>query len=332
MLNFRLLMNTLTFPILHQLADGQFHSGETLAKQFGVTRATIWNAIQHAQSLGVEVFSVRGRGYKLPTAVTLLDREKVLQAIGAEREWFHLEVLDEVVSTNTYLMKAAANGAPHVSCAVAHLQTDGRGRRGRTWISHLGASLTFSLLWRFDCGAAALSGLSLAIGVALIRALRELGMQTPQLKWPNDVLVDNKKLAGILIDLQGDMDGPSAAVIGVGINVNLPKQVLQQIDQPAIDIQHTSDDAIDQSHLLGAVLKHFADVLRHFEQQGFVGLRDEWLAYHAYHQQTVRMLLPDGRDVEGKVTGVAEDGILLVETALGLQRFSAGEISLRGLN
>lgn len=324
-------MNTLTFPILHQLADGQFHSGEALAKQFGVTRATIWNAIQHAESLGIEVFSVRGKGYKLPYAIALLDKEEVLQAIGVEREWFHLEVLDEVVSTNTYLMKAAANGAPHVSCAVAHIQTGGRGRRGRTWVSHLGASLTFSLLWRFDCGAAALSGLSLAVGVALIRALHELDIDNVQLKWPNDVLVDNQKLAGILIDLQGDMDGPSAAVIGIGINVDLPKLVLERIDQPAIDLKHVSLAHINQSHLLGTVLKHLADVLRHFEQYGFVGLRDEWLQYHAYHNQSVRMLLPDGRDVEGAVIGVAEDGILLVETALGLQRFSAGEISLRGI-
>lgn len=324
-------MNNLTFPILHQLSDGQFHSGETLAKQFGVTRATVWNAVQYAQDLGVAVFSVRGRGYKLANTLTLLDKRRVLQAIGSERDWFHFDVLDEVVSTNTYLMKAAANGAPHVSCVAAHIQTAGRGRRGRTWVSHLGASLTFSLLWRFDCGAAALSGLSLAIGVALIRALRELGMQSPQLKWPNDVLVNNKKLAGILIDLQGDMDGPSAAVIGVGINVDLPEHVLHSIDQAAIDIRHTSMHHIDQSDLLGTVLKHFASVLRHFEASGFVGLRDEWLRYHAYHQATVRMVMPDGRDVEGTVTGVAEDGILLVQTAFGLQRFSAGEISLRGL-
>lgn len=325
-------MNTLTFPVLRQLADGQFHSGETLATQFGVTRATIWNAVKHAESLGVEVFSVRGRGYKLPKPIAWLDQDMVLKTIGAEREWFHVEVLDEVASTNTYLMQAAAKGAPHVSCAVAHIQTGGRGRRGRTWVSHLGASLTFSLLWRFDCGAAALSGLSLAIGVALMRALNELEIKTAKLKWPNDVLVDGKKLAGILIDLQGDLDGPSAAVIGVGINIDLPKQVLEGIDQPATDLQHASHLELNQSVLLGTVLKHLAEVLRNFEQHGFMGVRDEWLSHHAYHNQSVRMLMPDGRNVEGVVTGIAEDGILLVETALGLQRFSAGEISLRSIN
>ena len=324
-------MNSLTFPILHLLADGKFHSGQALAKQFNVTRVTIWNAIQHAQSLGVEVFSVRGRGYKLPHAIALLDKDAVLQAIGAQRQWFHLTILDEVSSTNTHLLKEASNGAPHVSCAVAHIQTGGRGRRGRTWVSHLGASLTFSLLWRFDCGATALSGLSLAIGVGLIRALNELGVRNAQLKWPNDVLVDNKKLAGILIDLQGDMDGPSAAVIGVGINVDLPEKVLRNIDQPAIDMMQAGDSDINQNRLLGAVLKHLVDVLRNFETHGFLNVRDEWLSHHAYQNQSVRMLLPDGRDIEGTVTGVADDGILLVETALGLQRFSAGEISLRGI-
>jgi BirA family transcriptional regulator, biotin operon repressor / biotin---[acetyl-CoA-carboxylase] ligase len=321
-------MSQLTFPILQLLADGQFHSGEALAQRFKVTRATIWNAIQHAESLGVEIFSVRGRGYKLPKAINLLDENAVLQAIGEQRAWFKLQVLDEVASTNTYLMQN--KNAAHATCVVAHLQTNGKGRRGRTWVSKLGASLTFSLLWRFAGGAAGLSGLSLAVGVALMRALHSLGVDQAQLKWPNDVLVDGKKLAGILIELQGDLEGPSSAVIGVGINLNLQKNVLESIDQPAIDLVHARAKPINQSELLGLILKHLADVLSNFEAQGFVGVRDEWLSYHAYKNKPVRMLLPNGTEVIGTVTGVAEDGILLVETALGLQRFSAGEISLRG--
>lgn len=322
-------MNTLTFPILRLLVDGKFHSGEALAQQFGVTRVTIWSAIQYAQSLGIEIFSVRGRGYKLPQAIDFLDEAEVLKAIGEQRAWFKLEILDEVASTNTYLMQQASKGAAHVTCVAAHMQSKGRGRRGRTWVSALGSSLTFSLLWRFNCGAAALSGLSLAVGVALIRALVSLGVNNAQLKWPNDVLIDNKKLAGILIDLQGDMDGPSAAVIGVGVNLHLPDNVLKSIDQPAIDL--TSVTQVDQSKLLGILLKNLAEVLSDFEQHGFSGVREEWLRYHAYHNQPVRMVLPNGTDVQGIVKNVADDGILLVETALGLQRFSAGEISLRGV-
>lgn len=327
-------MSQLTFPILNLLADGQFHSGEALAQRFKVTRATIWNAIKHAESLGVEVFSVRGRGYKLPQAIELLDEKLVLAAIGEQRAWFKLEILNEVASTNTYLMQQ--KGAAHATCAAAHIQTKGKGRRGRTWVSQLGASLTFSLIWRFSCGAAGLSGLSLAVGVALIRVFNSLGVNNVRLKWPNDVLVTEKdtpkKLAGILIELQGDLEGPSAAVIGVGVNLNLPKNVLDSIDQPAIDLmsaQSINQSKINQSMLLGLILKHLADVLSTFESHGFVGLRDEWLSYHAYQNKPVKMLLPNGTDVQGVVKSVADDGILLVETALGLQRFSAGEISLR---
>ena len=322
-------MSNLTFPILNLLADGQFHSGEVLAQRFKVTRATIWNAIKHAESLGVEVFSVRGRGYKLPQAIDLLNEKEALQAIGEQRAWFNVQILNEVASTNTYLMQQ--KNAAHATCVAAHIQTHGKGRRGRTWVSQLGASLTFSLLWRFQCGAAALSGLSLAVGVALIRALNSLNMNDAQLKWPNDVLVDGKKLAGILIELQGDLEGPSAAVIGVGVNLSLPKNVLESIDQPAIDLASMSEKSINQSELLGVILKHLADVISSFEARGFVGLRDEWSRYHAFENKPVRMLLPNGTDVQGVVKSVADDGILLVETALGLQRFSAGEISLRGI-
>jgi len=323
-------MNKLTFPILQLLANGQFHSGEALAQQFKVTRATIWNAIQHAEQLGVTIFSVRGRGYKLPQAIEFIDENLVLSAIGEQREWFNLIILDEVNSTNTYLMQQ--KNVPHATCVAAHIQTNGKGRRGRTWVSQLGASLTFSLAWRFQCGAAALSGLSLAVGVAVIRALSSLGVNQAQLKWPNDILLNTQKLAGILIELQGDLDGPSTAVIGIGINLNLSKAVIDSIDQPTTDLQKALKAPVNQNILLGTLLKHLADVLNSFEQHGFVGLRDEWVNHHAYHQQAVRMLMPNGTEVLGVVKNVADDGILMVQTPLGLQRFSAGEISLRPSN
>jgi len=223
------------------------------------------------------------------------------------------------------------SAAKHATCVVANLQTSGRGRRGRSWQAGLGASLTFSLLWRFQCGAAALSGLSLAAGVALMRSLHELGVTSSQLKWPNDVLVRREKLAGILIELQGDMEGPSTAVIGMGINLSLPASLKQQIDQPVTDLATAADGTIDPNHLLGILLKHLADVLAEFEKTGFSQLRSEWSAHHAYHNQNVRMLMPDGREIHGIVQGITDDGSLLVETAEGVQRFISGEISLRGL-
>ncbi len=331
-------MNKLTFPILRMLADGQFHSGQVLAQHYKVSRASIWNAILHAKSLGVNVFCVRGRGYKLPQAIDFIDKNNVLSAVGKQFENFDLVILDEIPSTNTYLMQQ--KNVAHATCVAAHIQTNGRGRRGRAWVSQLGASLTFSLLWRFQCGAAALSGLSLAVGVAIIRALHEMGIECAQLKWPNDVLVlDNmkvaKKLAGILIELQGDLHGPSVAVIGIGVNLSCPKEMLENIDQPATDLAHILATAnkplINQSALLGVLLKHLAEVLSSFEANGFVELRDEWTSYHAYHHKSVKMLLPNGDEIAGVVNGVADDGVLLIETMQGLQRFNAGEISMRGL-
>lgn len=328
-------MNTYTFPILRLLADGKFHSGEVIAQRLNVTRTTVWQALQHAASIGVLVHSVPGRGYKLPAPLTLLDELAISQAIGEQRAWFKLVVLDEIDSTNSYLMRQTAGAkdsksVAHATCVAAQVQTKGRGRRGRSWQAGLGASLTFSLLWRFQCGASGLSGLSLAVGVALIRALHGLGIAEAQLKWPNDVLINGKKMAGILIELQGDMEGPSTAVMGIGINMNLPESLRSTIDQPVIDLHSVTAENIDPNKLLGHILKHCADVLSDFERDGFASVRQEWSQYHAYDAKPVRLLMPDGREVQGIVSGVAEDGILLVETAVGLQRFSSGEISLRG--
>jgi BirA family biotin operon repressor/biotin-[acetyl-CoA-carboxylase] ligase len=323
-------MNSLTFPILRLLADGQFHSGEAIARHFGVTRATVWNALQDSETLGVKLFSIRGKGYRLPQPVRFLERGGVVAALGEQASKFRLEFHDCIDSTNSYLMQQAASGREHGACVVAELQTSGRGRRGRAWQAGLGNSLTFSVLWRFDCGAGALSGLSLAAGVALMRALRELGIADAGLKWPNDVLHRQQKLAGILIELQGDMDGPSAAVIGVGLNLRLPDAMLKSIDQPATDLQSILGRPPDSAQGLGTLLRHLASALEQFDREGFEALRDEWMAHHAFDGQMVRIHMPDGREIDGMAEGVAADGALLMRTEQGVQRFAAGEVSLRG--
>lgn len=322
-------MNNLTFPILRLLADGQFHSGEAIARHFNVTRATVWNALRDADSLGIQLFSVRGRGYRLPRPLQLVDAEGVRQAMGEHAGRFVLEVHDQLESTNSHLMRLAAGDAGSGTCVVAHLQTAGRGRRGRAWHAGLGNSLTFSLLWRFDCGVAVLSGLSLAVGVALRRALAELGAAQAVLKWPNDVLLAQKKLAGILIELHGDMEGPSSAVIGVGINLNLCDALRSRIDQPPAALYDVLPRTVTHDAVLAAMLRHLGEVLDAFAQHGFNGLREEWAAAHGFHGQPVRMHMPDGSICEGTVSGVSETGALLLETPQGTQHFAAGEISLR---
>ena len=326
-------MANLLFPVLNILSDGKFHSGEAIAKHFKVSRVTIWQAIAEAEKLGVEIFSVRGKGYSLSHPVQFIDEVKVKKAIGEMASWFNIKVFDVLDSTNNFLMQEAPKGYPHASCVVANIQTSGKGRRGRQWQSSLGENLTFSFLWRFTKGAAALSGLSLAVGTSLIRSLKKININQALLKWPNDILVKDdegyKKLAGILIELQGDMDGQCAAIIGIGINLKLSKNQLAKIDQPAIGINQCIDNEVDTNEFLGIIIKDLTDVLAKFESNNFEYFKDEWQSYDAFQDQFISISLGDGGIISGKEHGVNDMGALEVITEDGIKTFSSGEVSIR---
>jgi BirA family biotin operon repressor/biotin-[acetyl-CoA-carboxylase] ligase len=321
-------VNTHTFPTLRLLADGDFHSGQALGKQLGISRAAVWNAIQQAQTLGVEIHSLHGKGYRLVSPMDFLDSARIKAALNGIDKHLQLELLESTASTNSLLMQRASENAPHGTCIAAELQQKGRGRRGRDWVSPLGSGLTFSLLWRFSQGAAALGGLSLAVGVALVRALSEAGIAGLALKWPNDVLLDGKKLAGVLIELQGEMQGPTAAVIGIGLNTRLPHAARIAIGQPAADLSAYATPS--RNALLAGLLRHLYDVLSEFDKHGFAALREEWKTHQAYQGRQVTLSLPDGSSVAGMVSDIAEDGMLLVNVDGSVRRFSTAEISLRG--
>ena len=322
-------MKPLTFSVLRLLSSDEFRSGEEIAAILGVSRASVSNALADLGQADIQVFKVRGQGYRLSQPVEWLDPEFVVNLLVGDARTFALDVANVVESTNTALMQQAALGARHGQCLVAELQTGGRGRRGRAWESSIGGSLTFSLLWRFNQGIAQLSGLSLAVGVALVRAMRDMGVGDAALKWPNDVVHNYRKLGGILIELQGEALGPAAAVIGVGLNVQLSERARGRVDQAVVDMQGVLGTAPSRNALLAAILSRLAEVLSLFEREGFAVLVDEWVAAHAYQGRLVSMALPSGVQEQGWVRGVAEDGSLLVETAGGKKRFATGEISLR---
>jgi BirA family biotin operon repressor/biotin-[acetyl-CoA-carboxylase] ligase len=325
-------MSNLLFKIIDVLADGKFHSGEILANQFKVSRASIWNAISGAEQFGIEIHSVRGKGYKLTHAVELLDESSIKRAIGEQANFFNIEVMDITTSTNSVMMQRASEGLPHASCIATNIQTAGKGRRGRKWISELGENLTFSFLWRFNQGAAMLSGLSLVVGIALIRTFKQLGINHALLKWPNDVLIFHekayKKLAGILIELQGDMDGQSLAAIGIGINLNISKKQIKKIDQPAIDLQTITQESINPNNLIALIIKELAKVLSEFELNGFSSLKEEWVISHAFHEKVISLTKGDGQNVIGKVIEISDEGSLILQTNQGQQNFSSGEVVL----
>ena len=326
-------MANLLFEILEFLADGKFHSGEIMAKHFDVSRVSIWNAIAKAEDVGVKIFSVRGKGYKLQKPISLLNEKIIKNAIGAEGSWFNIKVLDSVDSTNNYLSKAASSGYPHASVVAANIQTQGKGRRGRQWQSALGESLIFSFLWRFTQGASGLSGLSLAVGVAIIRGLKKINITTALLKWPNDILIFDegvyKKLAGILIELQGDTDGQSAAIIGVGLNLNISKLQLEKIDQPATDIHNLLSEKIDSNFFMAIIIKELAQVLATFESEQFKPFKDEWLSYHAFQDKLINITLGNSQIINGKAIDISDTGALIVSTDEGSKSFASGEVSIR---
>jgi BirA family biotin operon repressor/biotin-[acetyl-CoA-carboxylase] ligase len=322
-------MNPLTLATLRCLSASRHVSGESIAAALDVTRATVWNAIREAGAAGVAIERVRGLGYRLAHECTWLDADLIAAALGAQRQRFALEVVPATGSTNSDLLARAAAGAAGGQVIAAEWQAGGRGRRGRGWVNPLGGALTFSLLWRFERGVAALSGLSLVVGLACARALRATGAPDVGVKWPNDLQVDGRKLGGILIELQGDALGPSAAVIGIGLNVRLPEVVLDTVGQPAVDIASSRPD-IDRNALLAAVLAQLAEDVDRFDAGGFAPLEAEFRAWHVLQGRPVRVSLPDGHDVDGVVEGTDADGALVVRSGEGVRRFHGGEVSVRG--
>ncbi len=316
----------LTFALLRLLADGEFHSGEDMARQLDMSRASVHNALQDVARYGVELHSVRGRGYRLSRPICWLDKVAILAEAGAA---LNLEILDYATSSNALLLQAASRGATSGTVIAVEWQSAGRGRLGRSWHASLGDALTFSLLWRFECGLAALSGLSLAVGVAMMRALRELGVQAAGLKWPNDVMLPSGKLAGILLEAQGDMLGPSAVVIGIGLNLAAPADGAK-IGQAVGDLSACGVPPDQRNKVLSILLKQLESMLREFSVNGFAALRKEWESAHIYDHRPVEMLMPDGKRIEGVALGVTDEGALRVETTEGLREFHSGEVSLRG--
>lgn len=322
-------MKPLTYRVLKLLAAGDFRSGESLADTLGVSRGSVWHSVRELEAAGLEIYRVRGRGYRLQQPVSLLDAAEVRRLLGRRASGLALELVDSVGSTNTLALARAQANAATGTVIAAEWQTAGRGRRGRAWHAGIGGALTFSMVWRFTQGAGFLAGLSLAAGIALARALKTLGVAGAGLKWPNDVVWRGRKLAGILIEMQGDALGPSCAVIGIGLNVRLSDAVRREIGQAVTDLETVSGRMIDRNAVLARVLVELRAVLEAFARDGFAPLRAEWQRYHAWQDRPVTVALPDGRRESGVARGVDEDGALIVAALAGIRHYHSAEVSLR---
>ena len=313
------------------LSDGAFHSGTDLGKKLGITRAAVCKSIRRLTQLGLDVHRVTGRGYKLDAPLTLLDRSRILKHLGSAAADFRdrVHVLEEVDSTNRHLAELMThtkiiNG---MTC-LAEAQSGGRGRRGRQWIATPYHNVLLSIGWRFASGPGIVAGLSLAAGVALVRALEEYGVPGIGLKWPNDVLWEDKKLAAVLVDVHGEATGPSLIVLGVGVNGYIGSHDAAQIDQPWTDLHTVTGKPVDRNRLAALILRELRHMFEVFADKGLAAFRDAWQRQHQYHGRRVR-LLAGSREIIGTVEGIDDHGALLLRDARGVQAFHSGEISLR---
>ena len=313
--------------LLRLLQDGRFHSGEALGAELGVSRAAVWKKLQALQAeLGLSVHKVRGRGYRLEAPLQLLDEAR-LNGQGDCPGWLAY-VVPSLDSTNAEALRLLSSSPALPFYVLAERQTSGRGRRGRSWVSPFGENIYYSLVLRIEGGMRQLEGMSLAVGLALLQVVRDYGVSSAGLKWPNDVLVGERKLAGILLELSGDPADVCHVVIGIGLNVNMLAAEVGAIGQPWTSMRMELGRQLDRNELVCALnrqLSHYLDIqLRH----GFVALQDEWQRSHLWQLRSVA-LTAGGEPVEGVVLGVDQSGAVRMQVE-GVERvFSGGELSLR---
>jgi BirA family biotin operon repressor/biotin-[acetyl-CoA-carboxylase] ligase len=318
-------------PLLALLAQGEPRSGTWLARALGAQEIDIETGVDQLRELGIDI-AASPEGYRLAvgTRLELLDADAIRAALREESagRLHRLEVLFEVDSTNTRLLGRPGPPAASADVALAELQRAGRGRQGRRWISPFGASLALSLGWTFPDAARVDSTLSLAVGVAVARALGGLGARGILLKWPNDVWFEDRKIGGVLVETKS-CGGTAHVVVGVGLNLHLSEESRTRIGSAglaALDEACPSPSA--RNALAAALLDQLLSMLPLFERRGFEAFRDEWRSLDALRGRPARVLLAQGA-VDGIARGVDEDGGLLLENGGHLEKFMSGEASLR---
>ncbi len=304
------------------LADGEFHSGEHLGEALGMSRAAVNKHIQTLKSWGLDVFTVTGKGYSLAAPLQLLDEA----LIHTHLETPGIAVIPVIDSTNQYLLDRMDQLESGFAC-VAEYQQAGRGRRGRKWFSPFGANLYLSMYWRLEQGPAAAMGLSLVIGIVMAEVIQSLGAENVRVKWPNDLYLNDRKLAGILVELTGKTGDAAQIVMGAGINLGMRGEGTSEINQGWINLQEAGV-TIDRNQLAASIINSLRAALPLFERDGLAPFIQRWEKLDNFINRPVKLLIGE-REVYGIARGIDKQGGLLLEQEEVIKSWVGGEISLR---
>lgn len=311
--------------MIRLLSDGSFHSGSSLGESLGISRAAVWKRLQALSRIGLSCQSVRGKGYRLSAPLDFLDAER-LSASLVGRADVHYAFLSE--STNSDALSGIS------ACQVPQLylaegQLSGRGRRGRSWVSPFALNHYLSLRFPVQGGFSALSGLSLAVGVAISEVITAVDPAVPvQLKWPNDVQVNGAKLAGILVEVCGEGEEELEVVMGVGVNGCMPLAQGEMIDQAWTDLMSECRSVPNRTQLTLLLVEALLEMWEEFSEQGLAPFLPRYKAKDAIYNREVSVKSAQQESC-GTARGVAPSGALQLETAAGLVLLHGGEVSVR---
>jgi BirA family biotin operon repressor/biotin-[acetyl-CoA-carboxylase] ligase len=317
--------------LLAELTGADAISGSDLAARLGVSRAAVWKQIERLRELGLPIAARAGSGYRLEAPLDRLDAAQIASSStsATRRRLGSLDVHWQLDSTSSELLRRAGTDPRDLLVCLAEVQTAGRGRRGRSWQMPLTGGVALSLLKRFDAGMAPLAGLSLVVGIAVAQALEDCGIPAVGLKWPNDIVVGDRKLGGILVELGGDAIGPCHAVIGIGLNVRIDAAAGGAIGQPWTDLAQLAGAAAPSRNLVVArLLERLIEALDRFGADGFAAFADEFDRRDVLRDRPVRVLRGDTA-LDGVARGVDARGGLRVDFVDGRRSVDSGEVSVR---
>jgi BirA family biotin operon repressor/biotin-[acetyl-CoA-carboxylase] ligase len=307
------------------LNDGNYHDGTTIGKALNITRSAVWKMMKKLETYGIEIDSLKGKGYVLTNPLILLDK-KIIKSLLEDKN-IDIQIFETLATTNDFKNFSLKNNIP--SICLAEQQTQGKGRLGRPWHSPFAQNLYFTCLYTFQKDISELAGLSLVVGLAILKTLKTYQFsESPLIKWPNDIIYQQQKLAGTLIEIKAEAHNISQTLIGIGVNVNMDDESNKNISQPFTSLKYILNNYIDRNHLCAILINTLLDYLKKFEQEGLSLFIKEWKNIDALYNKKITLIC-NNQKIHGIAKGINANGHLLLELPNHqVKAFSSGDTTI----